>query len=123
MRLLAAAILAFSLLLPPAGAGAEQQLPQSPLGTHAAPEKKYPKIVLYSTSWCPHCRAAKEYFTRNDIPFINRDVELDSDAMALLTGKYKSQGVPVIVIGDDAQVLKGFDEGRFLKALERHKKK
>jgi len=122
MRTVLAAVLAFSLLLPISGAGAED-LPQSPLGTHAAPEKKYPEIVLYSTSWCPHCKAAKEFFTRNEIPFINRDVELDSEAMQLLTGKYKSQGVPVIVIGDDAQVLKGFDEGRFLKALEQYKKK
>ena len=50
-------------------------------------------------------------------------MELDSEAMELLTEKYKSQGVPVIVIGDDAQVLKGFDEGRFQKALEQYKKK
>ncbi len=122
MRYLAKAILAVSLVLPLSGLCAEQ-LPQSPLGSHGVSEKKYPKIVLYSTSWCPHCRAAKEYFTRNNIPFINRDVELDSEAMELLTEKYKSQGVPVIVIGDDAQVLKGFDEGRFQKALEQYKKK
>ena len=122
MRVLSAAVLALSLLVPLPGASAED-LPQSPLGKHAVPQQKYPKIVLYSTSWCPHCKAAKDYFTRNDIPFINRDVELDSDAMQLLTGKYKSQGVPVIVIGDDVQVLKGFDESRFLKALEQYKKK
>ena len=121
MHPLTAAVLAISLLFPVPGAGA-QELPQSPLGKHAA-QKKYPKIVLFSTSWCPHCKAAKEYFTGNDIPFINRDVELDSDAMELLTGKYKSQGVPVIVIGNDAQVLKGFDEARFLKALEQAGKK
>lgn len=122
MRAAYAVIVAVSLLLPFSGALAEN-LPQSPLGRQAAPEKKYPKILLYSTSWCPHCKAAKEYFTRKEIPFINRDVELDSDAMALLTGKYKSQGVPVIVIGDDAQVLKGFDEARFEKALEQYGKK
>lgn len=123
MRTVSAAVLALFLLLPVAGFGAEQPLQQSPLGKHAGQEKKYPKIVLFSTSWCPHCRAAKEFFTKNDIPFINRDVELDSDAMQVLTGKYKSQGVPVIVIGDDAQVLKGFDEKRVLKAIEQHKKK
>jgi glutaredoxin 3 len=121
MRILLAAILAVSLLLPVAGFGAEQ-LPQSPLGSHAA-ETRYPKIVLFSTSWCPHCRAAKEYFTSNNIPFINRDVEVDSDAMQAVTGKYKSQGVPVIVIGDDAKVLKGFDQARFEKALDEVRKK
>ena len=71
----------------------------------------------------PALQVAKEYFTRNNIPFINRDVEIDSDAMELLTGKYKSQGVPVIVIGDDAVVLKGFDPDRFEKAVQQYKKK
>ncbi|WP_129128383.1 glutaredoxin domain-containing protein [Geomonas oryzae] len=122
MRIVLTAILAASLLLPLAGFGAEQQLPQSPLGGRAQ-EVKYPKIVLFSTSWCPHCRAAKEYFTRNNIPFINRDVEVDPDAMALVTGKYKSQGVPVIVIGDDAKILKGFEAARFEKAVEQARKK
>lgn len=116
---LAALILAVAAASGTAGA---EPAPQSPLTQHQARAQKYPRIVLYSTSWCPHCKAAKEYFTRNDIPFINRDVELDSEAMELLTGKYKSQGVPVIVLGNDAEVLKGFDEGRFEKAVERVRK-
>jgi len=120
--LVAAAVLAIGLALPVPWASAEH-LPQSPLAGHAVPSVSYPKIVLYSTSWCPHCKQAKEYFTRNNIPFINRDVELDSDAMALLTGKYKSQGVPVIVFGEDAEVMKGFDEARFEKALQKYRSK
>jgi len=98
-------------------------LPQSQLAPQGGQKLKYPKIVLFSTSWCPHCKAAKEYFTRNNIPFINRDVELDSDAMDLVTGKYKSQGVPIVVIGDDGMVLRGFDEKRFEQAVEKYKKK
>jgi glutaredoxin 3 len=121
MRIFMTAVLTFVLVLP-LGLAQAQDLPQSPI-TKAVPHLKYPKIVLFSTSWCPHCREAKEYFTRNDIPFINRDVELDNDAMTVLTGKYKSQGVPVIIIGDDGVVLKGFSEARFEKALEKIKKK
>ena len=120
--ILLTAALAVALSLPLASTQA-QDLQQSPVAPQAKPHLKYPKIVLYSTSWCPHCKAAKEYFTQNNIPFINRDVELDSDAMAVLTGKYKSQGVPVIVLGDDAAILKGFDETRFEKAVEKLKKK
>ena len=122
MKLLSTALLAVMLMLPISFAIAEE-LPQSQLPRHAAVGASYPKIVLYSVSWCPHCKAAKEYFTRNNIPFINRDVELDSDAMAVLTGKYKSQGVPVIVIGDDAEVVKGFDEARFTKILQKYMKR
>ena len=122
MRIFLKATLAVALVLSPVFAQAEN-LQQSPIVPQAAPHRKYPKIVLYSTSWCPHCKAAKEYFTRNNIPFINRDVELDSDAMALVTGKYKSQGVPIVVIGDDGTVLRGFDEKRFEQAVEKYKKK
>jgi glutaredoxin 3 len=122
MRIFLKATLAVALVLSPVFAQAEN-LQQSPIVPQTTPHRKYPKIVLYSTSWCPHCKAAKEYFTRNNIPFINRDVELDSDAMDLVTGKYKSQGVPIVVLGDDAFVLKGFDEKRFEKAVDKLKKK
>ena len=112
-------LLFLSLLLPAVAcqAAGNNNLPQSPLSQRGAQAKKYPRIVLYSVAWCPHCKAAKQYFTENNIPFINRDVELDAKAMEELTGKYKSQGIPVIVIGDDGKVLKGFDREKFEKAV------
>lgn len=122
MRILTGAMLALSLTLGGTLVQA-QDLPQSQISPKSAHKLKYPKVVLYSTSWCPHCRAAKEYFTKNNIPFTNKDVELDPAAMAEVTDKYKSQGVPVIVLGDDAVVLKGFSEARFEKAVEKLKKK
>ncbi len=97
--------------------------PQTPVKPAPAAPRQYPLIVLYSVSWCPHCKAAKEYFTKNNIPFINRDVELDPAAMEALTGKYDSQGVPVIVIGNDEKVLKGFDQERFEQAVREVQKK
>ncbi|MCM0082771.1 NrdH-redoxin [Geomonas sp. Red32] len=105
-----------------AAADSGTPLSQSPLPARPAAQS-YPKIVLYSVSWCPHCKQAKEYFTRNNIPFINRDVEIDTEAYHLLTGKYKSQGVPVIVIGDDAEVIRGFNEKSFQKTLDKYLKK
>ena len=104
----------FTMNCPAAETG---NLRQSPVNPTVAPTMKYPMVVLYSTSWCPHCREAKEYFTKNNIPFINRDVELDDTAMDNLTKKYKSQGVPVIVIGKDEKILKGFDQAVFEKAV------
>ncbi|MBT0654277.1 glutaredoxin domain-containing protein [Geomobilimonas luticola] len=98
-------------------AAAAADAPQSPLKP-TAQATSYPKIVLYSTSWCPHCKQAKEYFTKNNIPFINRDVELDDAAMEDLTKKYRSQGVPVLVIGNDEKILKGFNQGTFEKAVK-----
>ena len=92
---------------------------QSPV---SAVPRSNPRIVLYSTSWCPHCREAKEYFKKHDIAYINRDVEQDSDAMEALVETYKSRAVPVIVIGNDEKILKGFKQDEFEKAYEEFKK-
>lgn len=86
----------------------------------AAPRKsQYPRIVIYTVSWCPHCKELKEYLTSRNIPFINRDVELEAAAMEDLTQKYKSFGVPVVVIGNDQEVLKGFTGEQFEKLVDK----
>lgn len=119
MRNLSIITVLLILVLSPAAFAAESlNGPQSPLKAGKAKAQNYPRVVLYSVSWCPHCKQAKEYFTKNNIPFINKDVELDDAAMKELTEKYKSQGVPVVVIGNDEKVIKGFDEARFEKAVK-----
>ena len=86
----------------------------------AAPRKSpYPRIVIYTVAWCPHCKELKEYLTSRNIPFINRDVELEAAAMEDLTQKYKSFGVPVVVIGNDQEVLKGFTGEKFEKLVDK----
>jgi len=105
---------------------AAEQSHQSKLDpAKAQAAKKFPQIVLYSVSWCPHCRETKEYFTRNDIPFTNRDVEVDTAAMEELTLKYNSTGVPLIVIGSgkDEVVVKGFTPELFQQSLKKAQSK
>ncbi len=97
--------------------------PQTIVTPGAPRETVYPKVVIYTVSWCPHCRELKEYLTSHNIPFINRDVELDSAAMEQLTGTYKSSGVPVVVIGNDQEILKGFSKAEFEQAVERVRSK
>jgi glutaredoxin 3 len=118
MRTLLHTAVLLACLLIASTALAADEMPQSKVVQGGAAKQQYPKIVLYSVSWCPHCKDAKEYFTRNNIPFINKDVEVDDVAMTELTKKYKSQGVPVIVIGDDKVILKGFSEERFRQAVK-----
>lgn len=122
MKRLGFTLLTLAVLAAPCYAAEPKDAPQSVIDPAASHQQKYPKIVLYSVSWCPHCKEAKEYFTSNNIPFINRDVELDEAAMTDLTKKYKSQGVPVIVIGDDKIILKGFSREKFEKSLLEMKK-
>lgn len=101
---------------------ADNKTHQSTLNPARAVEaKKYPTIVLYSVAWCPHCRETKEYLTKNNIPFINRDVEIDAKAMEELTVKYESTGVPVLVFGTGKNevVLKGFTPESFQESLKK----
>ena len=116
-------ITVLALLLAASLAALHSQAAEAPDGGQSRIDAKqtktqnYPRIVLYSTAWCPHCKEAKEYFTARNIPFINKDVELDEKALDELTKKYKSQGVPVIVL-DDKKVIKGFSPEIFEKAVK-----
>jgi glutaredoxin-like YruB-family protein len=119
MRNLILCLLFFGLLLATSNCGGmdvqkgEQAAPVPPVTRTAS----YPKIVLYSTPWCPHCREAREYFTSRSIPFVELDVESDEEAMDALVTKYASKRVPLVVIGDDEAVIKGFTPEMFENAL------
>lgn len=85
-------------------------------GSHAiAP---YPKVVIYTTPWCTSCNAAKDYFLRNNIPFIKKDIDANDRYLDEMTGKYKSRAVPLIVIGRDQKVLHGFVPDLFQQAFK-----
>ena len=121
MRSLVLAVMFIVYLLSATCMAAEQSHQSTLNPAKAQAAKKYPQIVLYSVAWCPHCKETKEYFTRNNIPFINRDVEVDAKAMEELTGKYSSNGVPVIVIGTGTNevVVKGFTPELFQESLQK----
>ena len=116
-------ILIFTILLLALNCPAEDKVPAPKPQLKANHAKNYPKIVLYSTTWCPHCAQVKEYFAGKNIPYENRDVEADPEAMDALLNRYESKGVPVLVIGNDEKVLKGFTPEQFENALAEVRKK
>ncbi|MDX6769516.1 MAG: glutaredoxin domain-containing protein [Elusimicrobiota bacterium] len=63
------------------------------------------RVELYATSWCPACRAAREYFGDKGVAFEEYDVEKDPQAgqRFLALG---GNGVPLVVI--DGTPVKGF---------------
>lgn len=86
--------------------------------------EKAPLVVIYTASTCPHCREAKEYFTNNKIPFINREVDTDDEHLATLMSIYDSmgvpeekRGVPLLVIGNRIR-LQGFNKDKVQNALK-----
>lgn len=78
----------------------------------------HPKIVIYTAPWCSSCNAASEYFYRNRIPFVKKDIDYDDRYLEEMTAKYKSRAVPLIVIGKDQKVLRGFVPEMFQRALK-----
>ncbi len=115
-KLLCLTIAAVMLTGTIAAAAGQTTPPQTMLSPATAKKSSYPKIVVYTVAWCPHCKQLKDYLTSRGIPYTNKDVEVDAEAMEDLTAKYKSQGVPVVVFGQDQEILKGFTPESFEKA-------
>lgn len=68
-------------------------------------------IVMYSTSWCPYCRKARNYFKQNRIPFTEYDVEELPNRMREFK-RLGGTGYPLILIGDNKQ-MQGFSVKNF----------
>ncbi len=63
-------------------------------------------VMLFTAKSCPPCVSARAYLTKRGVPFAERTVESQDDAMEFkrLT---KAEGVPVATLG--TQVLVAFD--------------
>ena len=81
------------------------------------PEKKQPKVKVFSTPTCPYCHAAKEFLKEKKIKFTDVDVSKDKKAQEEMIEKSGQMGVPVIII-DNKEVIVGFDKEALKKALK-----
>ncbi len=66
------------------------------------------KVVVYTTSYCPYCHAAKELLTRKKIAFEEIRVDTDVKARALMEELSRKRTVPQIFIND--KPIGGFDD-------------
>lgn len=82
----------------------------------ATKEPKSPQVELYTTSWCPYCRQARNFFQSRRIPFTEFDVEKDKEAALRKRQLDPREGVPLAVI--NGQRIHGFSEAAYKKALE-----
>jgi glutaredoxin len=62
--------------------------------THSTPALQDEQAILFSTRWCPHCRTARAFLEQKGVPFLEKDVESDPRAQALLRELGKKQGIP-----------------------------
>jgi glutaredoxin-like YruB-family protein len=74
------------------------------------------RVIIYTTSFCPYCQAAKEYLTKKGVAYEEKNVEIDLKAQEEMIEKSKQLGVPVIDI--DGKIIIGFSPEEIDKALE-----
>lgn len=69
-----------------------------------------PEVVMYSASWCPYCKKARNYFKAKGIAFTEYDIEKDAGAKSRYE-RMGATGVPVILVGKKR--MNGFSEEGF----------
>jgi len=71
------------------------------------------EVVLYATDWCGYCQKTRELFDRNNIPYVEYDIERSERAYQ----EYRSlggRGVPVI--NAKGTVIHGYSAQQILAA-------
>jgi glutaredoxin-like YruB-family protein len=75
-----------------------------------------PKVVVYSTEWCPWCVRLKDWLKQNKVKFEEKDIEKDEEAAREMIGKSGQESVPVADV--DGEIIIGFDVPALKKALK-----
>ena len=71
---------------------------------------------MFSTSWCPVCARARQFFHANGLKFEDRDVDADPQASAELKRRSGGKAIPLIDI-DGQQLRPGFSEQATMQAV------
>jgi len=109
--------------LPARAGGTDDPSTMAALATAKTPEERKAArekirssipIVMYATSWCGVCAAARGYMKTHDIPYTERDVEREADAQLSCISINPRCSVPTFDV--DGLVMVGF-RGRRLDAL------
>jgi len=74
------------------------------------------KVKIFTTSTCPWCMKAKEFFKKNKVKYQEVDVLKDRTARQEMIQKSGQMGVPVILV--DKNIIVGYNEAALKKALK-----
>lgn len=75
------------------------------------------KVKIYSTSTCPWCVKAKEFFKEKGIEFEDINVAENKEAAKEMMEKSGQMGVPVIDI--NGKIIVGFDQGAIEEEIKK----
>ena len=63
------------------------------------------EIVVYSTVWCPDCKRAKQFFGEQRVPYMNIDIEQDTEAMAFVEQTNNGKRIIPTIVFPDGDIL------------------
>ena len=69
-------------------------------------KQKQPRITLYSTSGCAHCRQLKHWLQQHQIRFMEIDVQRNARAFKDFQ-RHGGRGVPLLLVGE--RKIQGFN--------------
>ena len=72
-------------------------------------------VKIYTTTMCPYCNLAKDFFRENSIAFEEIDVQNSKEAAEEMISKSGQMAVPVIDI--DGKIIVGFNKEEIRKAM------
>ncbi|MEN1760043.1 MULTISPECIES: glutaredoxin family protein [Anoxynatronum] len=73
------------------------------------------KVVVFTSTTCPHCVTAKEYLAQKGVEYEEKNVQSDVSARKELMAK-GIMAVPVIKIGDE--MIVGVDKAKIDSLLD-----
>jgi glutaredoxin len=77
-------------------------------------------VQVYTTAWCPDCRAARQFLDVHGIPYTEVDVDRDPAASAEVIRRVGKRAVPQLVI--DGEWFQPYTPGRGLLVDELHRR-
>jgi glutaredoxin-like YruB-family protein len=72
------------------------------------------KVEIYTSNTCKYCNMAKDFFTQNNIDYIEYNISKNSQAMKKLM-KMGYTSIPLIIVGDE--IITGFDKEKIEKLI------
>ncbi len=71
---------------------------------------KQARVILYSTSWCGYCKKARSFMNRENISFVEYDIEKSASAKRAYE-QAGGNGVPLLIRGKRS--IQGFSESNY----------